>query len=121
MAPTNTAGLVLGTDRHPQSRRVDIERVRERWREDIALGKAGGRLQSLYPHPHPSSSSGWPAVALAHKSEEVIHQRANGKNVVFIHSGSDNFQSNFIILLDDDVLIAGLVAGRVGIGIKFHF
>lgn len=65
------------------------------------------------PPPPFSSGSGWPAVALAHKSEEVIHQRANGKNVVFIHSGSDNFQSNFIILLDDDVLIAGLVAGRV--------
>lgn len=56
----------------------------------------------------------------ADQSKIIVHQGTNGKNSSGIHSGSNNFQPNFIIRMNDNVLILRLVAWWLHIRTKLH-
>ena len=60
------------------------------------------------------------ASVLAHKTQVIVHQGSDGENVRGIYSGADDLDSDRVIFLDDHVILWGLVAWRVGVGVKAH-
>lgn len=77
-------------------------------------GKCGSHTSSIRTK---QSRKAW---CSAHKPQVIIHQGANSKDVILVHTGPNNLQANLIILLNHNVLIHCLVTWWVGIRIKFH-
>jgi hypothetical protein len=59
-------------------------------------------------------------LSIQHKAQIVIHECPNGKNSRRIDPRADNFQPNFVLRCDHNVLILRLVAGRIAIRTELH-
>ena len=65
-------------------------------------------------------SSSAVARVLAHEAKVVVHEGPDGEDVGGVHPGAHDLQPDLVILLDHHVLVARLVARRVGVGVERH-
>ena len=57
---------------------------------------------------------------LADQAQVIVHQGPDGEDVRSVHPGADDLEPDLVVLLNHHVLVAGLVARRVGVGVEGH-
>ena len=59
-------------------------------------------------------------ISSADQAEIVVHQGPDGEDVRGVHPRAHDLEPDLVILLYHHVLVRGLVAGRVGVGVEAH-
>ena len=59
-------------------------------------------------------------ISSADQAEIVVHQGPDGEDVRGVHPRAHDLEPDLVVLLYHHVLVRGLVAGRVGVGVEAH-
>ena len=66
----------------------------------------------------------WPTrpwtLLLAHQTQVIVHQGPDGEDVRGVNPGANDLEPDLVVLLDHHVLLRGLVARRIGVGVEGH-